>query len=140
MTHTPTNDAPSRVEGGQPLSGQQHGDIRAERVEITQGGANSIDAHTVAVNQGGAARVRASQLSISQGGVALARTHRLTLGANSSALAVMADRATVEAQSNVLLLVARQTSGEVRPLLDWRVAAAVGAAFGLVFALLRRRG
>lgn len=138
MTYTPTGDAQSRVEGGQHIAGQ-HGDVRAERVEITQGGANNIDAQSVSISQGGAARVRANELTISQGGVAVARTRRLTLGQNASAFAVMAEQATVEGPSNILLLVARNTSGNVRPLLDWRVAAAFGAGLGLVLAVFRRR-
>jgi hypothetical protein len=39
----------------------------------------------------------------------------------------------------VLLLLARNASGNVRPVLDWRAMAALGAAFGIVAALLRRR-
>jgi hypothetical protein len=141
VTHTTTNDASSRFESEtiDADSFAQQRDVRAEHVEIVQGGANMIDAQTVSVQQGGVANVRASKLLINQGGVALARVRRLSLREGSSAVAVYADEANVSGGSNVLLLIARQVSGDVRPLLDWRAAAAAGAAFGLVVGLLRRR-
>jgi hypothetical protein len=37
----------------------------------------------------------------------------------------------------VLVMIAQQVSGEVRPLLDWRGALAFGAAFGLVSGLMK---
>ncbi|CAN5690176.1 hypothetical protein BH23CHL7_BH23CHL7_13860 [soil metagenome] len=147
MSHTTTNDAFSRLEPESALdqgtaaagSVAQQGDVRAEHVEIIQGGANTIDAQTVSIQQGGAASVRASKLLINQGGVALARVRRLSLREGSTAAAIYADEANVSGGSNVLLLIARNVTGDVRPLLDWRAAAAVGAGFGLVVSLLRRR-
>jgi hypothetical protein len=141
VSHTTTNDAFSRLEpesAGAPTA-PAGADVRAEHVELVQGGANTIDAQTVSIQQGGAANIRAREVSISQGGVALARTRRLSLRGGSNAAAVYADEATFDGGSNVLLLIARNVSGDVRPLLDWRAAAAVGAGFGLVVSLLRRR-
>jgi hypothetical protein len=114
-------------------------DIRAASVSISQGGARDIDATTVTITQGGAGRVAAKEMTVSQGGVGMARTDRLQLERGGSAGAVIADQATVAPGANILLLVARTTSGEIRPLLDWRAAAAF--AFGLVagLRLLRRR-
>lgn len=114
-------------------------DIRAERVEISQGGASNIDAHTVSITQGGAGQVRADEVSVSQGGIGLARAGRLSVGAGGTAFAVLADEASVESGANVLMLLARSTSGEVKPLIDLRSAIAIGAACGLVVAILRRR-
>lgn len=114
--------------------------VRAEHVEINQGGATSIDAQTVSITQGGAARVRANQLSVSQGGVALARTGTLSLGEGGSALAVVADEVTIDAGGRVVLLLARNASGDVRPLLDLPSALAIGAGIGLAITLLRRLG
>jgi hypothetical protein len=159
VTHTPSADASSPDEAETAAQAARHGelgDIRAERVEIVQGGANSIDAHTVTIRQGGAAMVSATDVSVSQGGIFLARAERVTLRENSSALAVAAEQASLSGGSNVGLLLARDisqigggsnvglllarnVSGEVRALLDWRAAAAFGAAFALVVSILRRR-
>ena len=113
-------------------------DIDATTVSITQGGARDIEATTVTINQGGAASVRADQLNVSQGGVALARSERVTLQQGGSAFAVMADQATLEPGSSVVLLIAGSTNGDVRPVIDWRAAAAFGAGFALVLGFLRR--
>lgn len=114
------------------------GDIRADKVTISQGGAGNIKATTVSISQGGAGRVTADQLTVNQGGVGLARTKRLTIEEGGTAFAVMADTATVGEGSSIFMLVARNTTGDVRPALDWRAAAALGAGLGLVLSLLRR--
>ena len=113
-------------------------DIDATSVAITQGGARDIDAQTVTITQGGAARIRADELNVSQGGVAVARADNLTIAEGGSAFAVMADSAQVDRDSNVFLLVAGSTSGDVRPVLDWKAAAALGAGFALASAAFRR--
>jgi hypothetical protein len=113
--------------------------VKAERVEISQGGAGSIEATTVSLQQGGAARVRAHEMSVAQGGVVAARTDSLRLEAGSSGMAVVADEATIEPGASVFVLIARRANGEVRPVLDWRSAAAFGLAAGLVLRLFRRR-
>lgn len=136
MTDT-INGVPSRAEAG-PFGSAPAEHIRAEHVELSQGGAGSIDATTVNISQGGAGNVRATNVSVSQGGIAVARAERLELHGGSSALAMAADEVRFEGGSNVLLLISRMASGEVRPLLDWRAAAALGAAFGAVVAILRR--
>ena len=112
--------------------------VRADHVEISQAGAQSVDAETVSISQGGAAQVRAQQVTISQGGIGLARAGKVELNEGSSAFALIADEARVDAGANVLLLVAREASGDVRPLLDLPTALAIGAGFGLAISLLRR--
>lgn len=114
-------------------------DVRADRVEITQGGANSVHAQTVSIQQGGAGQVRAGQLSVSQGGVAVARTERLEIGEGGGAFAVIADQATVNPGGNVVLLFGRSVSGDVRPMLDGRAAAMIGGGLVLAALLLRSR-
>jgi hypothetical protein len=42
--------------------------------------------------------------------------------------------------SGVLVMLARRVEGDVRVLLDWRGALALGASIGLLVALFRRRG
>lgn len=113
--------------------------VRAERVEITQGGVSSVQATTMTLQQGGAGRVRAGEFSVSQGGVGVARADRLNVNQGGSAFAVMADEATLAEGSQVLLLIAGSASGSVKPVIDWRAAAAFGAGLGLALRLLRRR-
>ena len=113
-------------------------DIDATTVNITQGGARDIDATTVTINQGGAARVSAEQVTVSQGGVGLVRAEQLTLQEGGNAFAVMADKAHFDPETSVFLLISGSTSGEVKPVLDWRAALAIGAGFALVVSALRR--
>ena len=133
-----TRTATSLENGHLPAGMLEGGDVRAENVTLNQGGARDIDATTVTITQGGAAQVRAQQMSLSQGGVAVARTENLTVGEGGSAFAVMSDQATINEGGNVFLLVAGEVSGDARPVLDGRSAAAF--AFGLVVAwrLVRR--
>jgi hypothetical protein len=113
--------------------------VRAEAVNLTQGGVQSIDATTVTLSQGGAGQVRADEMTVEQGGVGLARVGNLTLGNGASAFAVVADQATVEEGSSTFLVVSRSFTGDVKPTVDWRVAMAFGAGLGLVLSIFRRR-
>jgi hypothetical protein len=113
-------------------------DIDATTVNITQGGARDIEATTVTINQGGAGRVSAEHVTVSQGGIGLARAEELTLQDGGNAFAVVADRAHFDAETSVFLLISGSTSGEVKPVLDWRAALAIGAGFALVLSAMRR--
>jgi hypothetical protein len=62
----------------------------------------------------------------------------VTLQQGGSAFAVIADEATLDPQSSVFMLIAGSTNGDVRPVIDWRAAAAFGASFAIVLGLLRR--
>jgi hypothetical protein len=115
-------------------------DIDATNVSITQGGARDIDAKTVTVNQGGVGRIQAEEVSVSQGGIGLARADHLTIQEGGNAFAVMADKATLDPETSVFLLVAGSTTGDVRPVLDWRAALAIGAGFAVALSTLRRLG
>lgn len=133
------SDAPVNLdEKGHPPADQGMGDIRAENVTLTQGGARDIEATTVSIMQGGAARVSAEQLNISQGGVAMARTDELAINEGGTAFAVVADKATIAEGSNVFLLVSGQVDGDGRPVLDWRSALAVGVGFAAALSVIRR--
>jgi hypothetical protein len=134
MTQTPASDVQSRV-----ADSVDSGDVRADRVEISQGGASRVDAHSVSISQGGAGLVRAERVDVEQGGVGLVSARSISLRENSSAVAVVAGTATLGEGSNVVLLIARSARADIRPLLDWRAVAALGAVLGLAVALLRRR-
>lgn len=156
--------------------------VPADLVEITQGGAERVDASSVSVSQGGIGtavastvdvrqggigRASATDIAVSQGGIGFARGDRVSLemGAVGAAIGdevrvtqamanivaargeatvdqslvstLIADRVTIRQPSAVLLLIARQVDGSVRPLLDWRGGLAAGAAAGLVIGLFR---
>jgi hypothetical protein len=130
-THAPQN-------GRLPQGMDASGDVRAENVTLTQGGARDIVATTVSITQGGAAQVRAEQMNLSQGGVALAKTDNLTVADGGSAFAVLSDHATVNEGGNVLVLLAGEVNGDARPLLDWRSALALGAGLVVAWRLVRR--
>ena len=157
--------------------------VRADRVEISQGGAErveattvtvsqggigSADARTIDVRQGGIGRASATDIAVSAGSIGFARGERVSIEMGAIGAAVgdeirvtqsaagfvaaqgdatvdqslvstlIADRVTIRQPSAVLVLIARQVDGTVRPLLDWRGALAVGAVAGLVIGLLRR--
>jgi hypothetical protein len=132
------DDSDAHHNGHLPEGMDAAGDVRAENVTLSQGGARDVVATTVSITQGGAAQVRAEQMNLSQGGVALAKTDNLTVADGGSAFAVLSDHATVNEGGNVLVLLAGEVSGDARPLLDWRSALALGAGFVLAWRLLRR--
>lgn len=132
------SDAPVELPGAESSWTPPGGHVRAENVTVSQGGAQTIEAGTVSITQGGAGRVTADELSVQQGGVGLARAERLTVQAEASAFAVVADNATIEDGANVFVLIGRNVSGDVRPVLDWRAALALGAGLAFFISLLRR--
>ena len=141
--------------------------IEATTVSITQGGVRSADAQTIDIQQGGIVRANATDIAVSAGGIGFAQGERVSLemGAIGAAIGddvrvtqsmsgfvaargdatvdqslvstLVADRVTIRQPSAVLLLIARQVDGTVRPLLDWRGAVALGAVAGVVLGLFR---
>jgi hypothetical protein len=127
----------------------------AGSVEVRMGGIGRLDAEEVFVTMGGVGAARADQLGIRMGsvGAALASEVNVTQGAIGSIVAreatieqsmvrtLVAREVTMNRPSMVLVLLAARVSGDVRPLVDWRGALAIGAAMGLAGALFgRRRG
>jgi hypothetical protein len=134
------SDAPVMPEmnGDMPDGMDANGDIRAENVNISQGGARDIQATSVSITQGGAAQVHAEQMTLSQGGAAIVHVENLTLNEGATAFAVMSDQANVNEGSNVLVLVAGEVHGDARPLLDWRSALALAGGLVIAWRLIRR--
>ena len=144
------------------------GSVEATTVTVTQGGIGSADARTIDVRQGGIGRASATDIAVSAGSIGFARGERVSIEMGAIGAAVgdenrvtqsmagfvaaqgdatvdqslvstlIADRVTIRQPSAVLVLIARQVDGTVRPLLDWRGAIAAGAVAGLVIGLLRR--
>jgi len=140
----------------------------ADTVSITQGGIRHAAARAIDVRQGGIANATAQDIAVSMGGVGLAKADRVSveMGAVGLALAgkarvtqgyartilarearleqtvvgaLITGRVTVERTTGVLLLVAGRVDGPVKAVFDWRGALAFGAAFGLLWGILRRR-
>jgi hypothetical protein len=142
--------------------------VEATTVTVAQGGIGSADARTIDVRQGGIGRANATDIAVSSGSIGFARGERVSIEMGALGAAVgddirvtqsmagfvgaqgdatvdqslvstlVADRVTFRQPSAVLVLIARQVDGTVRPLLDWRGALAAGAVAGLVIGLLRR--
>jgi hypothetical protein len=66
----------------------------------------------------------------------LAREARVEQGAVGT---MAAAHVTIERTTAVGILIAKDVTGSVRPLLDWRGALALGASLGLLVGILRRR-
>jgi hypothetical protein len=124
---------------------------RADTVDVVQGGIGRLVATNVQISQGGIGAARAERITIDMGGVGAAMAGRLELsrGAARSVLAreahleqafaqtVVANHVTMARGSGALVVIGRRIEGEVRTLLDWRGALALGAALGLVLGLVR---
>jgi len=141
---------------------------RAESVSVDHGGITNVEATSVNLRQGGITRVNARDVHVTQGGVALARADHLTTNMSAVALSVSgasqldrsfvrtllardvrieqggvwnlaAGRVTFERPSLAGIVIAAKVDGDVRPILDWRGAIALGTVAGLLVGVLRRR-
>ena len=110
--------------------------IKAETVHLKQGGAQNVQAETVHLQQGGIMFAAANRIELTQGGIMQARGETVTLH-DGGAGAVFARRAELE-NTSVLLLAAREVSGEAKVLFDLKAAILFGLVTGLVVGLLKR--
>ncbi|HEX5590617.1 MAG TPA: hypothetical protein VFX65_10045 [Candidatus Limnocylindrales bacterium] len=118
------------------------GRIDATEVEVTQGAVGAIRAEHVLVQMGGVGAALGGEVSINQGGAGsvLAQNVRIE---QSFVRTLVGQHVEIHRPSAVLVLIAQRVSGDVRPLLDWRGALALGAVFGIAAGILgrgRRRG
>lgn len=127
-------------------------EVRADSVNITQGGAGHVEATTVDITQGGAQVINAEQLSVTQGGalVAEAGDADFTMSGagfltadnvefkSSGAGIVVADTFKADGKSVIGFLFAGTIEGEPDVKVDARTAAISGAAFAVVLFVLRR--
>jgi hypothetical protein len=141
-------------------------DVHVGSLSIQQGGVTNAWADTIDVKRGGITRAEARDISVVQGGVAVARADRISVGMGAVGLAlggqvdvnrgfarsviardvriqqagartVIASKATFDRSSGALVVIAAKAEGNVRTLVDWRGAAALGAALGIVVGLFR---
>jgi hypothetical protein len=161
-----TAEPPVRADHVEIMQGGA-GRVEATSVSISQGGIGTADARTIDVRQGGIGRASATDIAVSAGSIGFARGERVSIEMGGVGVAIgddvrvtqsmsgfvaargeatvdqslvstlIADRVTIRQPSAVLVLIARQVDGTVRPFLDWRGAAALGAVAGLVIGLFR---
>lgn len=135
--------------GGAPAagSGPDRPDISLER-----GGLGCVEASNVSVRLGGIGALRAQRVTVERGGIgaALAGAIHVHQGAVQAVLArdvrleqafarsVVAGRVEMGRSSLAGLVIAGRVDGDVRPIIDWRGALALGGAFLLARLLFRR--
>ena len=138
-------------DGGTSAPGPVDGSTVAPDAEVVRGAIGRLDARSVAVTQGAIGAGRAESLSLEMSAIGLAGAGDATLSRSiaravlagevnleqSAAQTILAERVTMTSGSMALVVIARRVEGEVRPLLDWRGGLALGAAIGLVMAILR---
>jgi hypothetical protein len=122
-------------------------------ITVERGGLGSVHAHEVVVSRGGIGAARADRISVELGGIgaAMGREIRISQGAAQAVMAgnarfeqafvrsVVAGRVEMGHGAMAGVVIAGRVDGEVRTLLDWRGALALGSALGLVWALFRLR-
>lgn len=130
------------VEGGH-VELQQVGalSIDGERVEVTQGAALITRGGDVHLNQciSGITAGTTASLNYSLSQVSLSRD---TANINRSAVGLLAAREVKADNTAALMIIANSVEGDVKTLLDWRSALAIGAVAGGIFglfSLFRRR-
>lgn len=130
------------------------GEASADKVEVKVGGIGTLVAKDVFVEWGGVGAVRTERLGVEFGsvGAALAGEARITQGYAGAMVArdatieqglvrtLIAQNVTVNRPSGALVMIAQRVSGDVRVLIDWRGALAIGLVFGVVSALVRALG
>lgn len=142
------------------------GEVEAESVTVAKGGIAAASAEDITVTQGGIGRAEADDIAVRMGAIGFARGERISveLGAigvaigsdvsvtqgfartvlarnavvhQGGARTIVAGNVTLEGKSSTIILVARKVEGDVRTVLDWRGALAVGAGLALAAGLLR---
>lgn len=114
---------------------EQDQEVVAETVNIKQGSVTSVKADTVYVAQGGILAAEADVIELDQGGILWATGQTVTLSQGGAGV-VIAEQAELH-DTSVLLLAARQVSGEARILFDLKAGIAFGLAAGLAAGLVR---
>jgi len=128
--------------------------IQADHVDVRMGAVGRVDTSDLQVSRGAVGAARATDVTVQQGalGAALAGQVSVRQSVARSLLArearveqsfvrtLVAAEVHVDRATGIGIVIARRVSGDVRVLLDWRGAAAFGAAFGVVVGLLRMMG
>jgi hypothetical protein len=95
MTTEPTTPkvTPARVKTSEAITPPET--LKADRVEISQGGADHVEATSVSINQGGIGTVAATNIDVHQGGIQRATATDIAVSQGGIVLA-QGDRVTLE--------------------------------------------
>lgn len=139
----PLGPAPSVAEDGESIA--------ADHVELTRAAVGRVESAELSVHQGAIGAARADRIDIDQGalGAALAgeveieRSYARTVLAREVELEQAVARTVIAGEvhaegSFIGILLARNVTGSVRVLLDWRGAAAFGVVAGILAGLIGR--
>lgn len=127
-------------------------EVRAETVEISQGGAALIQADSVSITQGGAQVVETKSFAITQGGAVSVSTETASLDSsaavlvsadtvqlNSAGVAIaVADTVRADRGSRIGILLAGTIEGNPKVGIDARTAAIVGVCGATTLFVLNR--
>jgi len=127
-------------------------EVRAETVEISQGGAGLIQAESVSITQGGAQVVETKSFEITQGGAVSVSTETASLDASAAVLVsadtvqlnsagvaiVVADTLEADRGSRIGILLAGTIEGNPKVGIDARTAAIVGVCGAATLFVLNR--
>lgn len=142
------------------------GEVEAETVTVTKGGIAAASAEDISVTNGGIGRAEADDIAVRVGAIGFARGERISveLGAigvaigndvsltqgfartvlarnvvvhQGGARTIVAGNIILEGKSRSFILLARKVEGDVRTVLDWRGALALGAGLAIAAGLLR---
>jgi len=158
---------PSRVEARTVhITQGGAGEVEAETVTVTRGGIAAASAEDITVSNGGIGRAEADDIAVRIGGIGFAKGERISveLGAVGVALGsdvsitqgyartvlarnavihtggartIVAGNVSLEGKSRIFILLARKVEGDVKTILDWRGALALGAGLAVAAGLLR---
>jgi len=127
-------------------------EVRAETVEISQGGAALIQADSVSITQGGAQVVEAKSFKITQGGAVSVSTETANLEASAAALVsantvqlnsaaaaiAITDTLHADSGSRIGILLAGTIEGDPKVGFDARTAAIIGVCAATTMFVLNR--
>jgi hypothetical protein len=142
------------------------GEVEAETVTLTKGGIAAASAEDISVTQGGIGRAEADDIAVRVGGIGFARGERISVELGAVGLAIGSDvsvtqgyartvlarnvvirqggartivagNVSLDDKSRSFIVIARKVEGEIRTVLDWRGAVAIGAGLALAAGLLR---
>lgn len=148
------------------ITGGSAGEVEAVSVTVAKGGIAAASAADITVTQGGIGRAEADDIAVRMGAIGFARGESVSveLGAIGMAIGndvsvtqgfartvlarnavvrqggartIVAGNVTLEGRGNTVFLLARKVEGDVRTVLDWRGALAVGAGLVIAAGLLR---
>jgi hypothetical protein len=107
-----------------------------DNVELRDNGAAVIRGHNVDIREGGAMMITGENIHIREGGAALVVGNTVSLQEGGGGI-LLAKRANFK-EGTVILLGAREVSGDIKVLINLKAAVLLGIVFGLTVGLVRK--